>query len=485
MAKLDNDKVVLDDNSSLHAKAIFLGDVGTGKTKLIESLNPVFAPRPGDGGSQELFNIIEFDKSELERSDVNVVLKVWEGGGHIDPIAFQGSLFCIITIDIRSPESVESAFSRWINVKEKYMDECFLVVVGNFLDKSIARRVAIKKLCAMCAEKDAAYVEVSNMDGTNIPLLRQILCTRVDHVRKIRDEFMERQDAFRGARTVPPDLGDAAGKEGLPELERSGDEANTILDAPFLEHDILPDSIGNVLASSMGLEYWPGLDNETETLQRIGGQIGDLINRLGQQDAKFPKKPLEFSIGPNPNADASEPSHEELREAFEVLGFDLPPSLGGERVTEKARMARRSQYMLNVTLPHGSPVQLALQSDGDLMSQIDEFCAVHSMNDPEHRARLLDSASSAMRMMSPAEKERLRAAEAGIDPDEEDLRQEKSGKASMFKVKLLLTHGVEREAVVQTGEDPVTVASRLKRLYNLKKKEEELVLEQLIPVLKK
>jgi len=471
---------ILEDRTSLHAKAIFLGDEGTGKSKLIESLAPLFAARAGSS-SAELFNIVEFDASEMENSNVNVVLKIWECANKVDPIAFQGSLFCIITLDIRSQESMASAFSKWMEVKEKYMDSCFLVVVGCFLDKSICRQCNIKELCALCAEKDAVYCEVSNVDGTNIPLLRKILCSRLDHVRRIRQEFIDNKEHFSGARPLVPELDtgvDGQGGEGKSNNYDFSAETS-VLDAPFLEHNILSDSIGNILSSCVGTEYWPGLENEKESLTKIGNQIGDLINKLGQKDAKFPKNPIVFNLPTQqPLGSAEEPSQEELREAFSILGFKLPVPAGGDHRDHAHRVASTTSesaadYMLNVTLPHGAPVQLALHSDDDIMEQIDTFCAMHHMVDPEHRAMLLDSASAAMRML-PSRNE---------GQDESLAAESKLEGPTFFKVKLRLAGGGSKEAIVQQGEDPEKVAKRLARLYGLRKKEQDLVYKQLKAVL--
>jgi hypothetical protein len=60
---------------------------------------------------------------------------------------------------------------------------------------------------------------------------------------------------------------------------------------------------------------------------------------------------------------------------------------------------------------------------------------------------------------------------------------EKAEKPLLFKVKLRLSSGGQKEAIVQRGEDPEKVARRLARLYGLRKKEEGLVLMQLRAVL--
>ena len=66
-------------NDSLHAKACILGDKGTGKSKLIDCLDPLFLT--GSRANKDavaLFNIVEFSSSELENTDSNVMLKIWE-----------------------------------------------------------------------------------------------------------------------------------------------------------------------------------------------------------------------------------------------------------------------------------------------------------------------------------------------------------------------------------------------------------------------
>jgi GTPase SAR1 family protein len=498
----------MEDQPALHAKAVILGDKSTGKSSLVQSFHPNYYQQQGN--VEDRFNIVDIKANELNNSDMNVTLKVWEFEGKIDQIAFQGSLFCVITVDIRNNHSVESCFTKWMELKQKYMDECFLIVVGCFLDKSIARSVEIKDICRRCAECDAVYVEISNKDGTNVNLLRRIICSRIDHVRNIRREFMERDEDFEGASEIPSDIAKIAKNVSSKSHYSSDVNVSTApIEAPFLEKDILPTSVGSILASSIGTEYWPGMVNEAESLSRIGTQISDLIGRLGNKDdqAKLPKQPLEFNLKAR-EVLRSEPSTEELREAFDILGFALPTSLGGEVDDSE----QTQKFHMRVKLPDHSTTHFILRNTGDVMEQIDAFCASHAVKDPELKAILLDGASNAMRMIPESESGirienngKSDMGERGYNMSSRHMRMQRlideasggsstqdkaEGKASMltkptlYKVKLRLGNGVEREAIVQRGEDPLKVAKRLARLYKLKRSEESLVLEQLSQVLK-
>ena len=55
------------------------------------------------------------------------------------------------------------------------MCESMLLVVGNFIDSPIERRVEIVETCRACAKKDALYFEVSNETMQNVANLSDMI----------------------------------------------------------------------------------------------------------------------------------------------------------------------------------------------------------------------------------------------------------------------------------------------------------------------
>ena len=127
-------------------------------------------------------------------------MKVWENSlrdrsNHFtrsdEELACKGALFSIVTYDIRDPATAESVFKKWIPIKEMLSPESFLFIVGSFLDQSAHRRVDMKQMCKASAQKDAVYIEVSNYEGTNISLFRQLLIHRINHMLKCRQQISQ------------------------------------------------------------------------------------------------------------------------------------------------------------------------------------------------------------------------------------------------------------------------------------------------------
>jgi hypothetical protein len=111
-----------------------------------------------------------------------------------EELAFKGTLFCIITFDIRDPATAESVFNKWVPIKEKYMPDSFLFVIGSFFDDDIHRRVDMRQMCKACAQKEAVYLEISNYEGTNVDVFRQLLIHRINFMLQCRQELQDKMN---------------------------------------------------------------------------------------------------------------------------------------------------------------------------------------------------------------------------------------------------------------------------------------------------
>ena len=339
-------------------KVIVLGDVRTGKSSLVKSLQPAVSNQKktySNTDTVDVFSVIEMGPQELKFAG-NVLLKVCEYSGRDDPIVFEGALIVIITIDLRSSDSAYSAFSRWTALRDEFMKESFLFVVGTFLDATIERRVEVQEIIKACNQSGPShYVEVSNTDGTNISLFRAYIAHTVAEMLRGREalfdaidnsEHENHEEFFKIDPSASSDLtteseqnknGDAsAGK-----LEEKLDIVYPV-HAPFLEQNIQLGSVGTVLASSLGTEYWPGYENMKEELSQMGQITMEYVDRLGEMDAFIPSQPFEHTFtgrkskpvmensllftGEDEVSGCSSPIPEdETEDAFQIMGFKLPP----------------------------------------------------------------------------------------------------------------------------------------------------------------
>ncbi len=157
----------------------------------------------------------------------------------------------------------------------------------------------------------------------------------------IKDEIHRQKNDNSGAGGDSDDeLGDTALKqsEELQKRHRKlyenvGD--STILDTTFLEQEIISESVGSILASALGTEFWPGYQTEQENLKKIGSNICNHVRELAMDPSSAPNTPLEFVLQSVPPPSASQadsktlplPEISELKHVFEIMGFQLPQSL--------------------------------------------------------------------------------------------------------------------------------------------------------------
>lgn len=469
----------LGDIEPTQAKVILLGDHGTGKSLLTRNLDSPAVETPRHDG---FFRLIEIPPEELEGTISPVLLKVWEHSSGAskqeEDLAFRGALFCIITLDIRNPDSANSALNKWATLKENLAEDSFLFVVGTFLDQASHRRVDLREMCKACAVKDAIYVEVSNTSLGNITLLRKLIKQRLNYMLYRKEVLSQR--AFTPAGIISSNSEDPEDDEQLshgidiseekdnnlddPPLRRfsyklseashnnsaqgadSSDGPPRSLSVPALEPNILCDSVGSILASHLGTEFWPGMEEEGEELEKIGWKIGNFIEQLSQtgvteatlatastallDDAfttrhnfkqsaplppssppRSPSRQASHLRGASQQPNASEDyidAHytiDDLRSAFEIMGLSLPPSLdasfgqennipaaadGGSRPS-KSSSATTYLRKMTVKLPDGTSADMILDLESNIEQQIELFLLSNSLSDDDEARQKLVS----------------------------------------------------------------------------------------------
>ena len=421
---------------SLQAKIVVLGDSRTGKSSLVRSLDPYCrsVSQSGSSGEQASFTVIEIPSNELDATASNVFLKFWEytgGGVREQEVAFPGALFCIITLDMRAPETANSAFNKWMAMKEAHMPESFLFVVGTFLDFAAQRRVEIAEICKACAQKEAIYIEVSNLDGSNINLLRRLLCQRLNQMLKVRE------DQRRAAGSTSNRVGGAmngqnggaekgAGGEAVGGGSAFSDESKHMppidvvvesISPSLIEKNIMANSVGSIYASALytfNTDEWEGFESERQNLEQIGQRISsyiDLVSQgapdlmpadeyidgLGETDS-VRGYANDRSLAQALNADYSsfmpEPDAEEIRHLFDMMGLPLPPSL---QLTSEQAQKKKVSVKLKVRLPDSSHSYLTLRSGDNIENAVYQFVVGNEMLDISAMDHLIDVGTQMLR----------------------------------------------------------------------------------------
>ena len=251
-----------------NAKIVVLGDSKSGKSSLINSIdlhttfnkikNTTSSNNNNNSNNDHLFySIIEYPSSclEYEGPPTNIYLKVWEYGNTSQEdceLAYRGALFCVIVVDIRSSLSLSSSsspsssFQKWLDIRNKYMNESFLFVIGTYCDDTSHRMTDMTDMCRLCAQHDGVYLEVSNNDGTNITLLRKLLSQRLSYMLNIRDKL-------KNNTTSNDNENDNVSNElKTSDSNDSRYNINSNYNTPFLEQEIVADSVGSILSSCLG-----------------------------------------------------------------------------------------------------------------------------------------------------------------------------------------------------------------------------------------
>ena len=172
--------------------------------------------------------------------------------------------------------------------------------------------------------------------------------------------------------------GDYSEEAKIQEHERIMQSLDGPLLAPFLEQDLVCDSIGSILASAMGTEYWPGFEAEEENLTQIGKTLTGFLDKLTTDPKSLPKAPLDNSLLSSSSSSNTEsiwergggvegtemysipdPDFDELQHVFEVMGFTLPQTLSASAasaLSETYVTYNRANEVLNGSSPGGSPL---------------------------------------------------------------------------------------------------------------------------------
>lgn len=463
------------DSPSLQAKIIVLGDPRTGKTSLIHSLDPTCRKVHNGGcfGDDATFTVMEIPSNEIDHASSNIALKFWEFSGadtREQEIAFPGALFCIITFDLRAPETANAAFNKWIAMKELHIPESFLFVIGTFLDFPTQRRIDLIEISKACSQKEAIYIEVSTREGSNISLLRRLICQRVSYMLKLREELKRlpryiNQDKF----VLDTPYSDEA---KVPDLNVE------LLSPCILDRTIFPNSVGHILSNVLAIDYWPGFDNEQNSLQLIGKRIVDFIGDLSE-GLNLSNPSLDITYFKYHEFAIPEPDLQEIKHLFNLMDLTLPKGLRDEMREHKSPL---TTVKMKVRLPDNSASLLILQSGCNIDATVKKFMFEHKMDDRNGtmERRLIDIGTN---MLARAEEE----VEKKMSNENNLMKSHFHSTTSILngerpkkcKAKIQLPNNQTIETIVLVGDDPLTISKRIAQQYNLSQGYQHKIWEQL------
>ena len=477
--------------NSLQAKIVVLGDPGTGKSSLIRALDPQCrnisqnVSNGSDMGTTS-FTVIEIPPDDLDGSAVSVFLKFWEFKGtglQEEQIAFPGALFCFVTLDMRAPETANSAFNKWVAIKEAQMPEAFLFVIGTFLDDPAQRRIEVADVCKACAQKEGIYIEVSNLEGNNILLLRRLICQRLNHMLNIREELRKPGRDLSSGISIAGDDDPHSIEEGKMGGDSSFSVARSHNITPsLLDQNILCNSVGNILSSALAVEQWQGFEREQEHLVDVGNKISSFIDELsdGISDAPPPPDPSRHGTlaGGDLHTALTEPDADEVRHLFNIMGLSLPQSLQFS-LSNGYVPPKSVSVKVKVRLPDDNFSYLILKSGDDVESVVMSFAATHNMtNNNGAISKLIEVGTS---MLKHAIREQENEGSNPHDAKQKSLSPTKSPSRKPLKCKARIQLP-DTQTIVTTiteGEDARSVAQRIASEHGLSLGYQHKIWEQL------
>ena len=312
---------------------VVMGDALTGKSALIKSLSsdrdyPIFRIDDSNDSVSSSSNSMEKKNKELRLLEFH--------SGYEDSVAPNDVALVVITFDIRVQESFHRALNKWLKIKNERMTDSMLLIVGNFLDSPIERRVEVVETSRACAKKDALYFEISNETMENVRELHSMV------------------------------------------------------------HDLIVD-LTKRIDNSGKINYWENHEYEQVDLKHIEYHLQNLKERLEdtENDLRHPSTTISNEYNTN-NAYDRQHIQEHMFESFKALGLSVPHAmLTAPLSTRSLTSLNAHHHKIRISLPGGvDDVTLHIYDHYDLETQIDAFMKIYEMSgDRQARDRILSIAT--------------------------------------------------------------------------------------------
>ncbi|CAG9321543.1 unnamed protein product [Blepharisma stoltei] len=158
-------------------KLVFLGDIYTGKTSIINRfMNDTF-----DANYQATIGI-DFLSKTIYHENQAIRLQLWDTAGQerfrsLIPNYIRDSSVAIIVFDVTNKQTFLS-IDRWVqDVRSERGKEALIVIAGNKMDKVEERIVSYEEASEKAKAHEGLYVETSAKTGDNISQLFKQIAT--------------------------------------------------------------------------------------------------------------------------------------------------------------------------------------------------------------------------------------------------------------------------------------------------------------------
>jgi len=151
-----------------HFKYIIVGDPGVGKTNFITRFcYNQFSLEP------KVTVGVEYATKEIKAYDDRITLHIWDTCGQenfrsISSTFYKGAVAALIMFDLTRRQTFEN-LEKWIkDVKDSSEENVAIMIVGNKSDLVNLREIRTEEGVSFAESKNAAYIETSALDSSNI-----------------------------------------------------------------------------------------------------------------------------------------------------------------------------------------------------------------------------------------------------------------------------------------------------------------------------
>jgi len=151
-----------------HFKFIVVGDSGVGKTNFITRFcYNQFSLEP------KVTVGVEYATKEIKAYDARITLHIWDTCGQenfksISQTFYKGAVAALLMFDLTRRQTFENLEKWFKDVKDCAEENVSIMIVGNKSDLVNLREVRTEEGVSFAESKNAAYIETSALDSTNI-----------------------------------------------------------------------------------------------------------------------------------------------------------------------------------------------------------------------------------------------------------------------------------------------------------------------------
>ena len=153
-------------SNPLRQKIVFVGDVSTGKSSIIErfihnKFKEVYDPSIG----------VDFNTKTINFNNKTLKVQIWDSAGQekyksLIPSYVRNSVIIYLVFDVTNKESFNN-LSKWIKFI-KSITKCLIVILGNKIDLDNNRVISFEEAYKFCSDEELLFFEISAKTSYNI-----------------------------------------------------------------------------------------------------------------------------------------------------------------------------------------------------------------------------------------------------------------------------------------------------------------------------